>query len=101
MSSPDTATNRKAGMQRGTATTPTEADGGTVSVWDGCENTQAQTSTQGMDIDDEDCASQKSSSSLTGFPPLGKEKREKNNSRGRGIKAKEPQRMPPKRVQPP
>ncbi|XP_064474888.1 uncharacterized protein LOC135388931 [Ornithodoros turicata] len=70
---------------------------GLQSIWDGGVTTPTQKSTQSMEVDDDDRMSQKSSSSLPEMHP--REKREKG--RGRGVKTGEPQKPPPRRVQPP
>ncbi|XP_064462126.1 uncharacterized protein LOC135372450 [Ornithodoros turicata] len=86
------------------ATISTEVDGA-FSVWDGLTGSSSQTATHSMELDDDDCMSQKSSSSLPSTldqraPSQGKEQREKHGGRGRG-KSKEKQRLPPPRVIPP
>ncbi|XP_064463035.1 uncharacterized protein LOC135373919 [Ornithodoros turicata] len=86
------------------ATISTEVDG-TFSVWVGLTGSSSQTATRAMELDDDDCMSQKSSSSLPSTldqraPSQGKEQREKHGGRGRG-KSKDKQRPPPPRVTPP
>lgn len=74
--------------------------GGTPSssVWDGLMKAPSRTE-QTMELDSDDCMSQKSSSSLPGSSSQPKEKR-KPSSRGRGTKPHE-QKPLPKRVLPP
>lgn len=71
------------------------------SIWDGASKDPSQSTAQFMDMDDDDCSSQKSSSSLPGIPSQGKEQRELAGGRGRGNKTKVPQKMPPPRITPP
>lgn len=97
--SPPNTLDCREGSQE-TATTSDEVDG-TPSVWDGATQGLSQSTSQNMDVDDDDCLSQKSSSSLSGVPSLGKEKRERTSGRGRGTKTKETQKMPPPRITPP
>ncbi|XP_064461913.1 uncharacterized protein LOC135372152 [Ornithodoros turicata] len=82
------------------ATTSSEA-GGSLSVWDGVTKDSSQTSTLNMEIDDDDRASQKSSSSLPSTFSQAKEKRERTTGRGRGAKANEQQKQQLRRVQAP
>ncbi|XP_064488393.1 uncharacterized protein LOC135400491 [Ornithodoros turicata] len=97
VSSAVTEASRSTG-RRETATASSKVDG-TQSVWDGVVKTPSQKGTQGMEVDDDDCMSQKSSSSLPSIPSQGKEKREKG--RGRGFKGNDQQKQPLRRVQPP
>lgn len=83
-----------------TASASREADG-TQSVWDGATQGSSQGTQQNMEMDDDDCLSQKSSSSLSGVPSLGKEQRWETPGRGRGKKPRNPQKPPLPRVTPP
>ncbi|XP_064465074.1 uncharacterized protein LOC135376493 [Ornithodoros turicata] len=82
------------------ATVSSDVDG-TISVWDGTMPEPSQTMSQNMELDDDDCLSQKSSSSLPGVLSQGKEKREKTSGRGRGSRTKDMQKLPPRRITPP
>ncbi|XP_064461815.1 uncharacterized protein LOC135371790 [Ornithodoros turicata] len=93
--------NQETGHNKG-ATTSSKVDGA-QSVWDGNLKVPSQIS-HSMDVDEDDCMSQKSSSSVSSLP--GKEKRERRDKgRGRGSKPNAPsneQRRPvPQRVLPP
>ncbi|XP_064483996.1 uncharacterized protein LOC135396745 [Ornithodoros turicata] len=83
-----------------TETTSTEVHG-TASIWDGATPGQSHATLQDMDMDDDDCLSQKSSSSIPGVLPQGKEKRERTSSRGRGSRPKSTQKVLPPRITPP
>ncbi|XP_064456600.1 uncharacterized protein LOC135367290 [Ornithodoros turicata] len=85
-------------------TTSAEVDG-VLSVWDGLTGSSVQTDTHNMELDDDDCMSQKSSSSLPSSsnpraPSQKKEQKEKQGGRGRG-KSQDKQKLPPPRVVPP
>ncbi|XP_064464829.1 uncharacterized protein LOC135392268 [Ornithodoros turicata] len=86
------------GSREVAATTSTEVDG-ELSVWDGLTGGSSQAATHTMDVDDDDCMSQKSSSSLPPNPSPWKEQRTKKGGRGRGStslgKHKPPRVTPP------
>ncbi|XP_064469920.1 uncharacterized protein LOC135384653 [Ornithodoros turicata] len=86
------------GSREVVATTSTEVDG-ELSVWDGLTWGSSQAATHTMDVDDDDCMSQKSSSSLPPNPSPWKEQRTKKGGRGRGStslgKHKPPRVTPP------
>ncbi|XP_064482541.1 uncharacterized protein LOC135395232 [Ornithodoros turicata] len=73
----------------------------TASVWDGLLKDPSQIPVVNMELDDEDRASQKSSSSLPGTFSQSKEKRERSSGRGRGNRPTDQQKQPPPRVLPP
>ncbi|XP_064464350.1 uncharacterized protein LOC135375606 [Ornithodoros turicata] len=73
----------------------------TASVWDGLLKDPSQVPVVNMELDDEDRASQKSSSSLPGTFSQSKEKRERSSGRGRGNRPTDQQNQPPPRVLPP
>ncbi|XP_064467791.1 uncharacterized protein LOC135378634 [Ornithodoros turicata] len=54
----------------------------TPSIWDGLSKHPSQNATQSMDVDDNDCSSQKSSSSLPGSTPSKEQRGNKNGGRG-------------------
>ncbi|XP_064461912.1 uncharacterized protein LOC135372150 [Ornithodoros turicata] len=86
------------GSREVVATTSTEVDG-ELSVWDGLTGGSSQATTHTMDVDDDDCMSQKSSSSLPPNPSPWKEQRTKKGGRGRGSTSLGKQKPP--RVTPP
>ncbi|XP_064475461.1 uncharacterized protein LOC135389328 [Ornithodoros turicata] len=88
------------GSREVAATTSTEVDG-ELSVWDGLTGGSSQAATHTMDVDDDDCMSQKSSPSLPPNPSPWKEQRTKKGGRGRGSTSLGKHKQPPPRVTPP
>lgn len=86
--------------QKEVAATPGDVAAST-SIWEGASASSSQNPTQSMELDDDDCASQKSTSSLPSLSSQGKERRESHLGRGRAKKLAEAQKAPPKRVLPP
>ncbi|XP_064474937.1 uncharacterized protein LOC135388973 [Ornithodoros turicata] len=74
---------------------------GAPSVWDGVPRDSSQTTNLSMEVDDDDCSSQKSTSSLPNSSSEMKEQRQRRTGRGRGCNSKEKAKQPPPRVQPP
>ncbi|XP_064469617.1 uncharacterized protein LOC135384338 [Ornithodoros turicata] len=89
-------------ISQGDAATTSKEVVASPSVWDGIAKGPSQSTSQDMDVDDDDCLSQKSLSSLPSTTSsLGKKQRKKNTGRGRGLKGKEQQKAPPPRIQAP
>ncbi|XP_064469875.1 uncharacterized protein LOC135384607 [Ornithodoros turicata] len=73
------------GRREVVATTSTEVDG-ELSVWDGLTGGSSQTGTHTMDVDDDDCLSQKSSSSLPPILPHGRNKERKKEAEAGAVR---------------
>ncbi|XP_064468686.1 uncharacterized protein LOC135382949 [Ornithodoros turicata] len=89
-------------ISHGEAATTSKEVVASPSVWDGIAKGPSQSTSQDMDVDGDDCLSQKSSSSLPSTTSsLGNEQRKKSTGKGRGLRGQEQQKVPPPRIQAP
>ncbi|XP_064461691.1 uncharacterized protein LOC135371633 [Ornithodoros turicata] len=98
--SPSVSLTSQSAEQEDAAGTSKEA-GSTLSLWDGFAESPSQSIAQDMELDGDDCMSQKSSSSLPGMTSQVREQREKTGGRGRGNKPRDKSKLAPPRVLPP